>query len=159
MLARMLRYSLKQNNEMIYLEDAVNYIRNYLTFQKVRFRERVKFEINISEDIKKIKLPFMTIQPIIENSILHGLEPKADGGIIKIHGYKLEEDAVIQVSDNGVGINNQRLDSIKNSKEPSCLGISNVNKRLIHYYGSKYCLGIDSEVGIGTKVTIRIPIQ
>jgi ligand-binding sensor protein len=159
MLANMLRFSLKQNNEKIYLEDEINYVENYLTFQKVRFGDRINFNIKISEEIKNIKLPFMSIQPIVENCIVHGLEPKESGGLVKIEGYKYKNDAIIDIIDNGIGIKKDKINSIINNENSDSLGINNVNKRLIHYYGASYCLKLISNINTGTSVTLKIPIK
>jgi sensor histidine kinase YesM len=103
----------------------------------------------------------MTIQPIVENSLSHGLNSQTEEGEIIIKGgLTPEKDILIEISDNGVGIDKNLLALLNNSdimSEKLGIGIRNTNNRLKHYFGSKYGLKIKSKLNIGTKVEIRIP--
>lgn len=164
LLSEMLRYTLKNINQIVSLEDEVLYIKRYLKIQSIRFGDRIRYQIDIPEDMKKVKVPFMILQPFIENAIKHGLEPKEEGGTVKIIGYSLEDDIVIKISDDGVGIPQDKLDVILDGEQSDNainnsigIGISNVNKRLIHYFGPEYKVKIKSELNVGTIVKILIP--
>ncbi|MCT4566084.1 MAG: PocR ligand-binding domain-containing protein [Maledivibacter sp.] len=163
-LAEMLRYTLKNKSKIVLLEDAILHIERYLKIQSIRFGNRIKFEIDIPQGINKVKLPFMTLQPFVENAIIHGLEPKESGGSIKVVGYSIEESIMIEISDDGVGIDNDKLkiildDSKNNSSisKSTGIGISNVSKRLKHYYGDKCSIEIKSSIDEGTLVKLLIP--
>ncbi len=166
LLAEMLRYTLKKVNQMVTLEDEVLHIERYLKIQSIRFGSRIKSHIDIPDDAKDIKIPFMTLQPFIENSINHGLETKESGGVIRINGVVSETDLIIQICDDGIGISPNKLTLImknKNSdfsgKNTTGIGISNVHQRLIHYYGPDHGVYIESQPNKGTKVQLRIPKQ
>ncbi|WP_432403211.1 sensor histidine kinase [Wukongibacter sp. M2B1] len=163
-LAEMLRYTLKSKNEMVLLEDAILHVERYLKIQSVRFGDRIRFNIDISEGINQVKIPFMTLQPFIENAINHGLEPKEEGGTIKVTGYSLGDDLIIKINDDGVGIAEDELETILDSNKSNStisnsmgIGISNVNRRLKYYYGSEFGIKIKSKVNEGTTVKIVIP--
>lgn len=163
-LAETLRYILKNINQMVSLEDELAHIERYLKIQSVRFGERIRFKLDIQEDIKKIKVPSMILQTFVENAINHGLEPKEESGIVKVTGYSMEEGAVIEITDNGVGIPEDKLQVILGDggdigaiSQSTGIGINNVNKRLVYYYGPDYKIKIRSVPNEGTTVTIRIP--
>lgn len=105
----------------------------------------------------------MTIQPIVENAILHGIEPTGTYGEIRIGARKEGEDLCIYVEDNGAGMDEEELDGVlkdrgkKNKNSMSGIGIVNVHERLKMIYGERYGLFYESEKGIGTRVTVRIP--
>ncbi|WP_027625701.1 sensor histidine kinase [Clostridium lundense] len=163
-LAKMLRYILKKVDQMVKLEDAINYVTAYLQIQKVRFRSRLEFYIDIKEECKKVEIPFMIIQPFVENSIIHGLELKEQGGMIKITVYESNNSIVICIEDNGIGIKNSMIELINSGKEEeykrntsSGIGIINIRQRLTHHYGDNYYLNINSIINKGTEVKIILP--
>lgn len=166
LLAEMLRYTLKKANQIVTLEDEVLHIERYLKIQSIRFGSRIKFHIHIPDALKDIKIPFMTLQPIIENAINHGLESKESGGTIKVEGLFSGKDVIIHICDDGIGIPPSKLSLIlkennKNilGKSTTGIGISNVHQRLVHYYGPEYGVYIESQPSEGTKVQLRIPRQ
>ncbi|MBE6068355.1 MAG: histidine kinase [Clostridium lundense] len=163
-LAKMLRYILKKVNQMVELEDAINYVTAYLQIQKVRFGSRLKFYIDVQEECKKVKVPFMIIQPFVENSIIHGLESKEEGGVIKITVYESGNSIVICIEDNGVGIEKDMIELINEGKDEeykrntsSGIGITNIRQRLAYHYGDKYYLNVNSTINKGTEVKIILP--
>ncbi|WP_432662957.1 PocR ligand-binding domain-containing protein [Wukongibacter baidiensis] len=163
--AEMLRYTLKKNMEqMVSLWEEVQHIERYLKIQSVRLGNRLKYEIVVADEIKKTRIPFMTLQPFIENSINHGLDPKESGGKIRINGYSIEDKVIVKISDDGVGIPKDKLDIILNSEGKSNLnsistgiGINNVRKRLVHRFGPMHDIQISSKPGRGTTVKISFP--
>jgi two-component system sensor histidine kinase LytS len=104
-------------------------------------------------------LPPLTLQPIVENAIKHGLLPQKQGGVVRIMGMMYGKEAIIHIEDNGVGIEENKLHQILDNDmvHKDSLGVNNVNQRLKGIFGEKYGLQIDSKVGEGTSVTIRIP--
>ncbi|MCC5910633.1 MAG: PocR ligand-binding domain-containing protein [Clostridiaceae bacterium] len=164
-LSDMLRYTLKKTSQMVPLKEEISYIEKYLHFQQTRFRDRLNYKIHVPKELQMLEIPFMTLQPLVENAIIHGLEPKEEGGIINITAYPFKKDVIITIEDDGVGTTFDKLKSItvkkesaiQNSRHTTGLGIHNVNDRLIHYYGKDYCLKIISKLESGTKVTVTIP--
>jgi LytS/YehU family sensor histidine kinase len=161
-LSAMLRYTLKKANEMSELGDEINYVISYLNLQKIRFDSRLDFNIHIDEKFKDIEVPSMIIQPFVENSIIHGIELKEEGGLIEVKVYESEKNLIISIEDNGVGINKDKLEIInkkgKDYDESSFnkSGISNVKKRLDYCYGTMHSIDIVSERNEGTQVKITI---
>jgi two-component system sensor histidine kinase YesM len=133
----------------------------YLDIQKHRFEDRLKVEINVESEIEKARIPKYIIQPIVENSIIHGLRDKMGIMKISIHGFKEGNDLFIEISDNGKGIPEDKIrkifeeDDISGSKTNS-IGIRNVIKRIKLYYGPEYGLIIESSKDTGTKITLRM---
>lgn len=163
-LAEILRYTLKKSDQMVEVQEAINYVTSYLQLQKVRFGPRLEFYIDIKEEYKKVKIPFMIIQPFVENSIIHGLELKEEGGVIKISIYESGKSLVICIEDNGRGIEKDKLELINEGKEEeytrntlSGIGISNIKQRMTHYYGDNYSINISSRINQGTEVKISLP--
>ncbi len=165
--SELLRYTLSKNRKLnVSVKDEISYAENYLKIQKIRFGDRLRYRINIEEDIKNVSVPFIIIQPIVENAVNHGISKLKNGGCIDIRGYREDNDVVLEISDNGVGIDEDKLlDILSDEKDifedslSTGLGLKNVNKRLVHYYGQGYSLDIKSKPHVGTKVKIRIPIE
>lgn len=163
-LSGILRYTLKKGNEKVEVQEAINYVNSYLKLQKVRFGSRLEFYIDVKEECKKIKIPFMIIQPFVENSIIHGLELKEKGGTVKINIYKSDRFLIIHIIDNGRGIEKHKLELINAGKEEeytrnslSGIGISNIKQRMSYYYGEDYSIDISSKINSGTQVKIILP--
>ncbi|AOT71346.1 sensor histidine kinase [Geosporobacter ferrireducens] len=166
--AEMLRYTLKKNmNQLVALEEEILHIERYLKIQSIRFGSRLKYEMHINEDIRKYRIPFMILQPFVENAINHGLEPKLGQGHINITGYAIEDKVIIKIADNGIGIMEERLDDIFNMEKnnnysnasiaSTGIGIRNARKRLIHCFGIAYDIQITSKPGTGTTIIISFP--
>lgn len=153
-LATFLRYSLKKEKE-IPLREELSYVEAYLSIEQARYRDKltVNYFIEPSVDLD-ILIPPFTIQPLVENAIKHGLKTKIEGGEILIKILDNEDNIVISVEDNGVGINNP-LNSL--SDKGAGLGLYLVNERLKRFYGERSILNIKSFPDIGTKVTFKIP--
>lgn len=161
-LSDILRYSLKNIDKMVTIEDEIDNIKKYLHIQQTRYGDRIKSSIIIENDILKYKLPAMTLQPIVENSIIHGLKDKKENGEIRILG-KLAKGNIItfEIYDNGVGIDNDKinllLDVYSEDSGVTGLGIYNVNSRIKHLFGSNFGISIESVKNENTRVLINIP--
>ncbi|ADL13740.1 sensor histidine kinase [Acetohalobium arabaticum] len=162
-LSDLLRYSLRKE-EIVTLGEELNYIKDYIKIQKARFGERIEFVIDVDEDLLSYKIPFMSLQPLVENGIIHGLEPKDESGKIEILSEEAEDKLIIKVVDDGIGIKQEKIREIIEARErtvtethTSSMGINNVHQRLKHYYGSKYGVQIYSTKGEGTEVRISFP--
>lgn len=165
--ADMMRYNLRRSsNQMSALSEEVTQVLNYLKIQKIRLGSGLQYEIDIPEKYYSIRIPFMTLPTIVENSIKHAVENSVSGGKITITGKKEKKDLVIEVLDTGEGMTRAQIDYILNgdayheSKE-GAVGIHNVNSRLTRHYGKEYALDIksvDDQIQ-GTKVIIKIPLE
>ncbi|QNU68197.1 sensor histidine kinase [Ruminiclostridium herbifermentans] len=160
-LAGFYRISLSKGNDIITIEDEMLLIKNYLSIQKLRYIEYMDYELYFDEEILKYQIPKLTLQPLVENSIYHGLKQKEDKGTLIIKGYKNEECVFIEVFDNGIGISPDKIDSILHSSavqnKLTDFGVSSVDTRLKLLYGEEYGLKIESIVGEYTKVTVKLP--
>lgn len=159
-LSNMLRYTLKKVDKILSLEEELDYIELYLKLQKVRFGDRLEYSINISDSIKDQKIPFMSIQPFVENAIIHGLEKKEKCGKIEIFSEETNDSLTLFIKDNGTGITRDELNNIRESLKDKYsddlekIGINNVNKRMADYYGNNYNIDIESNIREGTLVKI-----
>jgi len=161
-VARLLRYTLRNIDQMVSLQEALEFISNYLFIQKTRYGDHIDFKIFTDPEALKAKIPVMTLQPVVENAIVHGLKPKEDGGSIIISLKTLGEKVCIEVKDTGLGMDiagiKQVLDGNRTGQgHTTGLGLSNVHRRLQHCFGENYGLEIFSTPGKGTTVLVWIP--
>ena len=165
LLASLLRYNLSVEGKPVPLITELDAIQNYLNIQHIRFGERISFDVVTTCDVQNQMILPLLIQPLVENSISHGLENTISGGFIYIFINSDEEsdDIIITVKDNGTGMSQEKLDEL-NSKinldaaedYTSSIGLVNVNSRIKIYYGKDYGMTISSKEGEGTTVTIRV---
>lgn len=164
-LSSLLRNISKGESLIIPIKEELSLIKDYFTIQNYRYGGMINFEIKTDdEDILNYSIIKFTLQPIVENSIFHGLEPKGGIGNITIHLSYIDSDISIEVIDDGVGISKDKLENILTNSGNSQkneffreIGISNVNKRLQYEYGSKYGIKVTSAEGVGTTMQVLIP--
>jgi two-component system sensor histidine kinase YesM len=161
-LAGFYRISLSKGNDIITIKDEIRLIENYLSIQKLRYVEYLDYLIEIDEDIYSYQIPKLTLQPLVENSIYHGLKQKDDRGMLRIKGYREDETVKIEVIDDGAGMDEELITRIlsktSNFKKNSDFGLYSVNSRLKLLYGDKYGIKIESKVNVYTKVTVILPV-
>jgi two-component system sensor histidine kinase YesM len=161
-LAKLFRLSISSGNELISFSNEIEHIKSYLTIQKMRYLDKLDFEIDVDEDIMNYKVIKILFQPIVENSIYHGIKNKSGDGLIRITGQKENDRLLIKVIDNGIGMTDEQIRMIYNlqikSKNGNGVGVANVNERIKLYFGEEYGLSYESEIGVGTTVNILIPI-
>jgi sensor histidine kinase YesM len=159
-LAAIFRFSLRKGGKIISLKEEVNMLEEYIYLQKFRFKERLEFEIICNINVEDVEVPYFIIQPLVENSIIHGIEPKIEGGKIRLKIIRVENNVIIiKVIDTGVGIPKDKLRYLFNQKDSKSIGINNVKARLENYYDNKSKFKIQSKEGMGTVITIRIPCK
>nr|WP_177296523.1 sensor histidine kinase [uncultured Blautia sp.] len=160
-LARLLRQSISNEDEVVSIGQEVEYARGYLTIQKMRYKDKMEFQIDVDPSILHIPLIKLVLQPVIENAIYHGLKYKESKGLLQVKGFLKNGNAVIQVIDNGVGMDSETLahiyDKHKVNYQSNGVGVYNVQKRLQLYYGNEYGITYESEKGRGTTATVTIP--
>ncbi|WP_274422130.1 cache domain-containing sensor histidine kinase [Blautia sp. XA-2221] len=162
-LARLLRQSISNEDELVSIGQEIEYARGYLTIQKMRYKDKLEFQIEVEPSILNIRLIKLVLQPVIENAIYHGLKYKESRGFLQVKGFMKNGNVVLQVIDDGVGMDQETLDHIyerhKVDYHSNGVGIYNVQKRLQLYYGNEYGIVYESKVGEGTTATITIPGQ
>lgn len=158
MLASMFRYTISNHFEQVKLKDELEYIESYVALQQIRYENAFTLRVNVPDAMLSLTILKLSVQPVVENCIYHGLCDRT-GGKITIEAQQLENGFLISVSDNGCGISTeaQRLlqDSMENPGEKGHLGLENVQTRLKTAYGAQSGLIIESALGKGTKVTLR----
>ncbi len=155
-LSKILRRLLRQQDNFITLGEELGFIEDYLSIEMVRFGDKLRFVKEVEPDTLDLLVPSMLLQPLVENSIRHGLASKVDGGTIRVRSRRLGNQLQIVVEDDGVGIPEARLARMF---EQGGIGVNNVNERLKVLYGDSYRMWIDSRPGEGTSTGIEIPEQ
>lgn len=148
----------------IQLKQELEYVEFYLYLQKVRFEERLEYKIYIEDDeMLNLYIPKLTVEPIVENAIIHGLENKVDNLTLEVHVYKLKDDVCIEIIDNGIGFNVNKVisetddDVTKRNIKRDKIGLKNTDQRLKLIYGEKYGLIIESYINEGTNIKVILP--
>ncbi|SHJ56716.1 two-component system, sensor histidine kinase YesM [Anaerocolumna jejuensis DSM 15929] len=157
-LSEMLHYSFRNTDEKIPLSDEVQWTLNYINIMSRRFEGVFETIIGIPDELMVFKVPKFFLQPIVENSILHGFEGMSGGGILRLSAEKLGDFIVFTVSDNGKGMKITDFGEVTQMQE-SGIGLSNVRRRLSLIYGENYSIDLQSEPGIGTTLYLTIPCQ
>ena len=162
-LARLLRQSISNEDETVLIGQEIQYVKSYLTIQKMRYKDKLEFAINVDPSINSVHIVKLVLQPIVENAIYHGLKYKESKGMLTVNGYQKDGNAVIEIADDGVGMDEETLNRIfekhKVNYRSNGVGVYNVQRRLCMYYGKEYGLSYKSEKGKGTTVTVVIPIE
>ncbi|MGG3561591.1 sensor histidine kinase [Neobacillus rhizosphaerae] len=164
-LSSFFRIGISKGKEIISIQDEIEHIQHYLFIQEMRYGDDFTYEINIDEDILSYHIIKLSLQPLIENAIYHGVKQKRGQGRITINGYQAEDTIHLEVADNGNGIEPQKLKDILQEIEASYqdkkrfigIGLKSVNERIKIHFGKEYGLTIASEPGNGTVVSITIP--
>jgi two-component system, LytTR family, sensor kinase len=155
-LSKILRRLLRQQDNLTTLREELDFIDAYLSIEMVRFGDKLHFVKGVDPDTLDLLVPSMLLQPLVENSIRHGLASKVDGGTIRVRSRRVGNQLQIVVEDDGVGIPEARLARMF---EQGGIGVNNVNERLKVLYGDSYRMWIDSRPGEGASTGIEIPEQ
>lgn len=158
-LASYLRGSFRFSNTegRIPFAEEYNLIQTYINIERTRFKDRIRFETDIAKGAFDLRIPPLLLQPLVENAIRHGIGDRIEGGKVTLRVSKSGEQWLLEVSDDGVGIAQEQLQSLLDgtaAAEKKGVGLLNINKRLKYEYGVP--LKLESELGHGTKVTVRI---
>mgnify|MGYP005776013333 FL=1 len=160
-LARLLRRSISNEQEVVTIEEEIDYTEAYLTIQKMRYQDKLEYEIEVDPDIRKEETVKLVLQPVVENAIYHGIKYKEGKGLIQIRGFREEGSIILRVQDDGRGMDQDTLEHIfeKHVRDTKSngVGLQNVHERIRLYYGTAYGLSFESEPGKGTTVRIRLP--
>lgn len=158
-LARLFRISISRGHELIPIAKEIEHAESYLQIQKYRYKNQFTYEFDVDPGCLDYYCNKITLQPIIENSINHGLDLLVEEGRIQVEVLQDGEDILFRVRDNGVGMSQEQVDAIleQDPEDRTGIGIRNVNDRLRIYFGAPYGLRITSELDVGTCVEIRMP--
>lgn len=173
-LATIFRYNINRPGDVATLQEEIDNVRNYMLIQNCRFGDRFRFETEIEDvedGILTHVLPVLTLQPLVENAIYHGINERIGGGRIRLKAYMTQRDLLIIISDNGKGMDDVTLQEIhrklvgaseglpveKKTGRGTGIALTNVNQRIKFYFGKEYGLDVKSTLGIGTTITITIP--
>ncbi|WP_134699233.1 sensor histidine kinase [Ammoniphilus sp. YIM 78166] len=162
-LSNFFRIGISRGQEIIRVQEEVEHISNYMFIQEMRYGDDFSYDIEVEPRILHGQMIKLTLQPLIENAIYHGVKQTRGIGHIQVNGYLLDEDICFEVKDNGAGMSKERLEEIRkglSDKDPAKLGfgVRSVHERIQLHYGEKYGLTIDSEEGKGTIVKVLIPL-
>lgn len=158
-LAQLFRISISKGYELITIEKELQHAQSYLLIQSYRYRDQFTYKFIVEPEVLPYLCNKITIQPIIENAIYHGISRMVDKGEITIEVYFDNDDVVFIISDNGVGMTSKQVENIlkKELTDSKGIGVKNVNDRIKIYFGNNYGITVSSELDVGTVITIRIP--
>lgn len=154
------RTILSKGNDVISLEEEIMHTHSYLNIQKVRYQDILEYNITMPDQLKEVLIPKLTLQPLAENALYHGVKEKRGKSTIDITCLDQDDEILLIVSDNGIGIQKDKLQAIKYSLKHSehvGFGLTAVHERLKLYFGEDYGVNIESEYGMGTTVKVRLP--
>ena len=164
-LSDFFRTSLNQGKDIISIREELAHVRSYLEIQQVRYQDILRYEITVPEDLYEYKIPKITIQPLVENALYHGIKNKRGQGTITVSGKRNENGFVLYVRDNGIGMTQERLKEVRAGIQKlsytgkEIYGLYNVNERIRLNFGETYGISIESTYGEGTCVSISLPDQ
>lgn len=160
-LAKLLRRSISNEQEEVTVAEEAEYTETYLTIQKMRYKDKLEYEIAMEPEILQEKVIKLILQPLVENAIYHGIKYKEGKGLLCIRGFRKGDRMVLEVQDDGKGMDADTLEHIfekhKRDTRSNGVGLNNVNERIQLYYGGEYGISFQSSPGKGTKATIILP--
>ena len=152
------RYSFRRHGDFTTLAEELGSIERYLVLEKARFGDRLDVTLRVAPEALPVTLPFLSLQPLVENAVRHGLEGKPEVGHITIVAEDSGAEVVISVEDDGVGEDPERVRrALAGDESVDSIGLGNVDERLRSAFGDEYGLVIETAVGAGTKAVVRVP--
>ncbi|MEV5831371.1 histidine kinase [Spirillospora sp. NPDC052242] len=157
------RYSFRRHGDFTTLAEELHSIDQYLLLQRARFGEHLRVRLRIAPEVLPVAVPFLCLQPLVENAVRHGLQDRSEPGLITIVAEDAGADCVISVEDDGIGMDPEDVRRLLSggdrpvADEAAGIGLANVDDRLRQVYGDEYGLAVETGPGAGTKVTVRVP--
>ncbi|MCB9076536.1 MAG: sensor histidine kinase [Anaerolineaceae bacterium] len=168
-LSSFFRITLSKGRDWITIREEIERTKSYLTIQKMRYRDILDYRIEADPSVLDNSILKMTLQPLVENAIYHGIKNKRSGGVVTVRVYRPGDNRIsLEVADDGIGFTSYKLAQVQNKLDDNSsdidlreggFGLENVNKRIKLYYGKDYGLSIESDYQQGTRVVISIPVQ
>ncbi|MBP1961604.1 cache domain-containing sensor histidine kinase [Paenibacillus aceris] len=166
MIGRLFRIHIQTGKETVTLREELEHIRLYVKIQQLRFGDKIQYTERLAEDSTELQVIHFSLQPLIENAIVHGLERLNGPGLLEVSTVKSGNDMLIMIKDNGVGMDEEKLQHLQlrlaqssNTLDEAHIGIKNVHDRICFYFGEQYGLTLYSQLGEGTTVIIRLPMK
>ena len=165
-LTNMFRIGLSHGKDIITVKEEITHVSNYLYIQKIRYKDKLNYEIYVEESLYAIEVPKLILQPLVENAIYHGIKAKRGSGTIFITGEPADENLLFTVRDNGAGMPQEKVDEINRLMsergvldEQKSFGLFYIRERIQLCYGEGYGVHVESSLGKGTCVTITLPLD
>ncbi len=161
-LSNYFRFSLSRGKNVITLQEEEQHIRSYLEIQQMRYRDLMDYEVNIPDHLKKYVLPKLTLQPLVENALYHGVKNRRCKGLIRLTGREENGRVILEVEDDGRGMTRERLNGMRASLTDSKregFGLRTVHQRIQILFGAEYGLSLESVPDVGTKIIVVIPMK
>jgi two-component system sensor histidine kinase YesM len=168
-MSEFFRFSLNQGVDIITLDKELKIIEDYLFLSKIRFGNKLTYSIETDEHLKSIYIPKLILQPLVENAIVHGIEPMEGQGFVHIAIHQLGEEVLIVITDNGMGIPSLLLAQLNaeikvkktsgKSEAVHAFALMNVRDRITNHFGVTSVIEITSKLSLGTTITIRLPMK
>lgn len=160
-LGKIMRYNLEVSKDMVTIGQEIELVRNYLEIQRFRYGQKLNYKLDIDSNINQKRILPLIVQPIVENAVIHGLENKAEEGLITVVAREEGDMIKITIDDDGVGMNEDKVYHLSMALNDEMInrniGLKNVHQRIKIFYGDKYGLTIKSYLNMGTKVEIALP--
>ncbi|MFB6362871.1 histidine kinase [Paenibacillus elgii] len=164
-ISDLFRYTIRMKSDLVTVADELEHVSNYLQIQKLRFQSMIRIHLDVDDECRSCRIPKFSLQPIVENCFVHGLEGKMAEWSIAITAQKVLDEIEISIEDNGVGMEETRLEELRSRLNDESedrelgesLGLGNVHSRIKLIFGEEYGLFIDSRAGAGTTVKVVIP--
>jgi two-component system sensor histidine kinase YesM len=162
-LGRLLRHAIGAGEPLISVREELEHVRHYMVVQHMRYGDRITITTEIDPSLFDRLIPRLALQPIVENALTHGLEPRPGPGWVRVRGSAVDSDAVFTVEDNGMGMDAETLVGLRARLEEDLprdgrsIGLANVHRRIHLHCGMEYGLLVESAPGEGTRVTMRVP--
>ncbi len=156
--ADFIRYSFRASGMFTSLAEELRNIDRYLTIESALYAGRLGVRMKIAPEVLRVALPALVLQPIVENAVKHGVSGKPRGGTVTVIAEDSGDEAIITVEDDGVGMDPERLKDLSDGHSAgSHIGLGNISTRMRQIFGSDYALMVETALGAGTKVTLRLP--
>lgn len=161
-LAQYYRDSISKGNDVIPLKTEIDIAKNYLLIQKIRYEDMIEYSFDVAEDTNEFMIPKLILQPLIENSIYHGIRDSGVGGMITVKAWKNDSHVFIMIEDNGIGMEQSLVNEImddRTDRELKSIGMRGTIRRLRIYYNCKDIIEVNSEMFEGTQIILKLPID
>ncbi|MEV7690352.1 sensor histidine kinase [Streptomyces bungoensis] len=154
------RYAFSGRGQFTTVAEEFRAIEVYLQLERARFGSRLSTSVRVAPEVLPVTLPFLTLQPLVENAIRHGIEPRPGGGTVTVTGVAVGPDCTITVEDDGAGMDPELAGAVLAGRgEGSGIGLANVDQRLRTLYGPEHGVVVETAPGAGTRITCRIPLS
>ena len=164
-LSEFFRTSLNRGKDIVTIKEELQHVRSYLEIQQVRYQDILEYQIDVPEELNQYLIPKITIQPLVENALYHGIKNKRGVGRIEVRGMKADGYIILSIEDDGIGIDEKRLQQVRDGIESKAqtgeaiYGLYNVNERIRLNFGKEYGISIESIYGKSTVVSIKLPCE